>query len=93
MVVILVFRMGRRRSEAEVLIDVLSVALKDVRVTHLMYGANLSYSTLRKYLFAALDKGLISKVHNSDGSVVYRTTEKGKALLEKLRDANYSLFG
>jgi len=93
LVVILVFRMGRRRSQAEVLMDVLGVALKGVRVTYLMYGANLSYSTLRKYLFAALDKGLISKVHNSDGSVVYRTTEKGKALLKKLRAANYSLFG
>jgi len=85
--------MGRRRSEVEVLMDVLSVALGDVKFTHLMYRANLSYSTHRKYLFAALGKGLISKVHNSDGSVVYRTTEKGRALLEKLRDANYSLFG
>jgi predicted transcriptional regulator len=87
------FRMGRRRSEAEVLVDVLSVALGDVRVTHLMYRANLSYSTLHRYLFAALDRGLICKVNNSDGSVVYRTTEKGKAVLERLRDAKYSLFG
>lgn len=85
--------MGRhRRSEVAILMDVLSISLRDVRVTHLMYRANLSYSTLRKYLFAALDKGLISKVNNSDGSIVYRTTEKGKALLEKLRDAKYSLF-
>ena len=85
--------MGRRRSEAEILIDVLGIALKDVKVTHLMYGANLSYSTLRRYLSAALDKGLVSKVHNSDGSVFYRTTEKGKALMDKLRVAQYSLFG
>lgn len=92
LVIELEFRMVRRRGEVGILMDVLTVALKDVRVTHLMYGANLSYSTLRKYLFAALDKGLISKVHNCDGSVVYRTTEEGKVLLEKLRDAKYSLF-
>ena len=89
----LVFRMGRRRGEVVILMDVLSIALKDVRVTHLMYRANLSYSTLRKYLFAALDKGLIGKVHNNDGSVVYRTTEKGKVALEKLRDVKNCLRG
>jgi len=85
--------MGRRRSEAEILVDVLGVALKDVRLTYLMYGANLSYSTLRRYLSAALDKGLVSKVNDSDGSVFYRTTDKGKALMQKLRAAQYSLFG
>jgi len=86
LVVMLGVNMGRRRNDVEVLMDVLSAGLDDVRVTHLMYRANLSYSTLRKYLFSALDKGLISKVHNSDGSVVYRTTEKGRVLLKKLRD-------
>lgn len=87
------FGMVRRRGEVGILMDILSVALKDVRVTHLMYRANLSYSTLRKYLFAALDKGLISKVNNSDCSVVYRTTEKGRLLLEKLKDVEYALRG
>jgi predicted transcriptional regulator len=78
--------MARRRGEIEVLMDVLSVALDDVKVTHLMYKANLSYSTLRKYLHGALDKGLICKVQNGDASVAYRTTEEGRLLLEKLRD-------
>lgn len=82
---------SRRRGEVEIIRDILAVALGDVKVTHLMYRANLSYSTLRKYLFAALDKGFISKVHNSDGSAVYRTTEKGKVLLEKLRDVKFYL--
>jgi predicted transcriptional regulator len=84
--IMLAFRMVRRRGEIEVLIDVLSAALDDVKVTHLMYRANLSYSTLRKYLSGALDKGLICKLHNGDGSSVYRITDEGKLLLEKLRD-------
>jgi len=89
-----VFGVGsRRRGEVEILRDILAVALGDVKVTHLMYKANLSYSTLRKYFSAALDKGFISKVHNSDGSAVYRTTEKGKELLEKLRDVKSCLRG
>ena len=49
-----------------------------------MYKANLSYSTLRRYLSAALKNGLIRKVCNNDGSTVYFITEKGKLVLEKL---------
>ncbi|MBS7636761.1 hypothetical protein KEJ37_05445 [Candidatus Bathyarchaeota archaeon] len=85
--------MGRRRGEVEVLMDILSVCLNGVRLTHLMYRANLSYSTLHKYLLKALDKGLISNVRNSDGSVVYHTTEKGKLLLEKLKEVKFALQG
>jgi predicted transcriptional regulator len=89
----LVVSMGRRRGEVGVLMDLLDVALNDVKITHLMYKANLSYSTLRKYLSAALDKGLIAKVHNNDGSEVYRTTKKGRELLAKLKDVNKCLYG
>ena len=85
--------MGRRRGEVQILMDILNTSLNGVKVTHLMYRANLSYSTLRKYLFAALDKGLISNVRNSDGSVVYRTTEKGRLLLGKLKEVKSALRG
>jgi len=71
--------------------DILSASLSGVKVTHLMYRANLSYSTLRKYLFATLKQELISKIHDSDGSVVYRTTEKGKLLLNKLKEVKCAL--
>jgi len=85
--------MGRRRGEVQILMDILSISLNGVKVTHLMYKANLSYSTLRRYLFRALDRELISNARNSDGSVVYRTTEKGKVLLNKLRDVKDALRG
>ncbi|MDI6904262.1 MAG: winged helix-turn-helix domain-containing protein [Candidatus Bathyarchaeia archaeon] len=58
-----------------------------------MYKANLSYSTLRKYLFMALDKGLISNMRHGDGSVVYRTMERGKLLLNKLKEVKSALRG
>lgn len=73
--------------------DILIVALSGVKVTHLMYRANLSYSTLRKYLFGALTRGLICVVHNDSGSVVYRTTIEGSLLMEKLRDIKGHLGG
>jgi predicted transcriptional regulator len=83
--------MGRRRGEVQILMDILSISLKGVRVTHLMYKANLSYSTLRKYLFATVKEGLVIKTENSDGSSVYHTSEKGKLLLERLKEVRYAL--
>jgi predicted transcriptional regulator len=83
--------MGHRRGEVQIMMDILDISLNGVKATHLMYRANLSYSTLRKYLFEALDKGLISNVRNSDGSVVYRTTEKGRLLFDKLKEVKSAL--
>lgn len=81
----------RRRGEIQILTEILTLTLKSVKATHLMYKANLSYSTLRKYLSLALKQGLIMKVNNDDGSTAYCITEKGKLLLEKLKDVKYTL--
>jgi predicted transcriptional regulator len=84
--------MGRhRRSDVQILMDILTLSLKGVKATHLMYKANLSYLTLRRYLSAALKQGLIKKVCIDDGSAVYRITEKGKLLLDKLKEVTYAL--
>ena len=71
--------------------DILNLSIKGVKATHLMYKANLSYSTLRRYLSAALRQNLITKVCNDDGSVEYRITEKGKLLLERLKEVKHVL--
>lgn len=84
--------MGRqRRGEVQILTEILSLSIKGAKATHLMYKANLSYSTLRRYLSAALKQGLISKVCEDDGSVIYYITDKGKLLLEKLKEVKYSM--
>lgn len=75
----------------QILTDILTLALKGAKMTHLMYKANLSYSTLHRYLNIALKQDLIRKVYNDDGSVIYCITEKGKLLLEKLKDVKYAL--
>ena len=51
-----------------------------------MYKANLSYSTVRRYLSSAIEKDFIKIVKNTDGSAVYFTTEKGKLVLMKLKE-------
>jgi len=71
--------------------DILGASLNGVRFTHLMYKANLSYSTLRRYLLETLKQELVIKVNNSDGSVLYCTTEKGKLLLNKLKEVKHAL--
>ena len=83
--------MGRRRGEVEILIDILGISLKGVKVTRLMYKSNLSYSTLRKYLSAMSKQGLIVKACNNDGSMVYCATEKGKLVLDRLKEVQYVL--
>ncbi|MGB9683886.1 MAG: winged helix-turn-helix domain-containing protein [Candidatus Bathyarchaeales archaeon] len=84
--------MGRhRRGEIQILMDILTLSIKGVKATHLMYKANLSYSTLHRYLSTALKQGLIKKICVDDGSVVYCITEKGKLLLERLKDVKHVL--
>jgi len=87
----IVVRMGRRRGEVQIFIDILGKSLKGIKVTHLMYKANLSYSTLQRYLSAMSKQELIVKVCNDDGSVVYCTTEKGRLVLDRLKEVKYVL--
>ena len=51
----------------------------------------MSYSTLRRYLSVALKQGLLEKVCNDDGSAAYYITEKGRLLLERLKDVKHVL--
>lgn len=78
----------RHRGEVQILTDILTLSLKGAKVTHVMYKANLSYSTLRKYLCTAVKNDLVRKVCNDDGSFVYCITEKGRLLLERLNEVN-----
>ena len=92
MAIELVLRMGRhRRGEVQILTDILTLSLRGVKATHFMYKANLSYSTLRRYLSVSLKQDLVSKVCNDDGSVVCCITEKSRLLLDRLKEVKYVL--
>ncbi|MGB9959762.1 MAG: winged helix-turn-helix domain-containing protein [Candidatus Bathyarchaeales archaeon] len=75
----------------QILVDILNLSIKGAKATHLMYRANLSYSTLRRYLSTALKQNLIIKVRNNEGATVYYITEKGKLLLERLKEVKQVL--
>ena len=74
-----------KRSEVEIIYDLLSSAQKDIKKTHLMYKANMAHAQFTKYLDALIEKGLLSeKVSNPEGKIYY-ITDEGKKLLEPLR--------
>jgi predicted transcriptional regulator len=83
--------MGRRRGEFQILIDILTISLKGVKFTHLMYKANLSYSTLRKYLLAMSKQGLI-EARKDNGYTLYHVTEKGRLVLSRLKEVKHVLL-
>lgn len=73
------------RSRLDIIADILSVVKGNGRAkkTHIMYGANLSYTVLTKYLSEVLNAYLIK----FEGSRrCYVLTEKGKRFLEHYRE-------
>lgn len=85
MAVILVFSMGlHRRSEVEIMGDILEVCLRGTNKTKIVYDANLNFTSLNKYLSMLLGLGFVTvsvgyKGSNSSAvNFVYRTTKAGK---------------
>ena len=68
--------MLKRRSELDIVHDILKVSRRGARKTSIMYKANLSFTQLERYLKLLEERGLI---RNSDA---YYTTEKGRRFLE-----------
>jgi predicted transcriptional regulator len=51
--------MNRHRSREEIIADILSIVINEPKKTHIMYGANLSYSLLCKYLTMLMEAELV----------------------------------
>jgi predicted transcriptional regulator len=68
------------RGKIEIMADVLALSTSGIKKTHIMYRANLSYEQILHYLNQLLSKGLLIQ-EKTDGSLVYRTTEKGREFL------------
>lgn len=71
--------MSKYRSRLQILADVLSLVNEGAKRTHIMYGANLSFKLLNKYLGEVLNAGLARL--RDDG--LYEITEKGLIFLDK----------
>jgi len=77
--------MKRKRGPLEIARDLLEVAKYGARPTALVYGANLNFNIIKKYLKEMEDNGLIH-VEILDGvrSRLYTTTESGLAFIDSV---------
>ena len=76
--------MNRRRSNIEIIADMLRVGENGAGKTEIMYSANMSYAQLQKYLGFMLNHGFINKVKVGNPSVTYQVTNKGGELLKNI---------
>jgi predicted transcriptional regulator len=75
-------RVNRRRSDVEIIADMLAVGENGAGKTEIMYSANMSYSQIQKYLGYLMGQGYIGKMKMGNPSVTYQVTESGLRLLQ-----------
>lgn len=75
------------RSQWDIMASVLRVAKSPESKTHIMYGANLSFRQLERYLKFLLDGGLlrVSEEKHSKATKLFVTTDRGVSFLEAYR--------
>ncbi|MGB6874280.1 MAG: winged helix-turn-helix domain-containing protein [Dehalococcoidia bacterium] len=76
--------MNQRRSNIEIIADMLRVGENGAGKTEIMYSANMSYAQIQKYLGFLLSHGFINKVKVGNPVVTYQVTDKGGELLKNI---------
>ena len=76
--------MNNRRSNIEIIADMLRVGENGAGKTEIMYSANMSYSQIQKYLGFLMSHGFIDKVEVGNPVVTYQVTELGLKLLKSV---------
>ena len=86
-----------RRSKLEMYIDVLKVLAHHgpLKLTHIMYKANVNCSVLKQYLDFLIRQNLVEEqtLHKKRNKtrVVYAITERGRTVLKYFRELNSAL--
>ncbi len=73
-----------RRSNIEIIADMLRVGENGAGKTEIMYSANMSYAQIQKYLGFLMSQGLINRVEAGNPVVTYHVTDKGLKLLRSI---------
>ena len=76
--------MNNRRSNIEIIADMLRVGENGAGKTKIMYSANMSYSQIQKYLGFLISNGFINKVKIGNPAVTYQVTDTGMKLLKSI---------
>ncbi len=91
-------RLNQRRSDIEIIADMLKVGENGAGKTKIMYNANMSYHQIQKYLGFLMGQGFIDRIKVGNPSVTYQVTDSGLKLLQLITnlkemlglDDNYS---
>jgi predicted transcriptional regulator len=73
--------LNRRRSNIEIIADMLRAGENGAGKTHIMYSANMSYTQIQKYLDFLVNHEFLAKVDAEYPPVAYRVTDSGLKLL------------
>ena len=82
----------QRRSWPGITLDILEATLTPSNKMRVMYKSNLNFERFNRYFYDLLRKGFIEEKNGSNGRLVYKTTERGRTLLEVLRKAQDLVF-
>jgi len=74
-------RLSQRRSNLEIVAEILRLARKGARKTKIVYGANLNFKMLREYL-ERLEKAGLIRISQESGGLI-KTTRKGCEFLQQ----------
>ena len=82
-----------RRSKLETYVDILKVLAHrgPLKLTHIMYKANVNCSVLKEYLDFLLKQGLIEERMMHKGRVVFAATQRGITVLKYFRELQQAL--
>ena len=85
-------KLNHRRSNIEIIAEMLRVGENGAGKTEIMYSTNMSYSQIQKYLGFLMSQGFIDRVEVGNPVVTYRVTELGLKLLNSI-DSVMELLG
>jgi predicted transcriptional regulator len=75
---------SQRRSNIEIIADMLRVGENGAGKTEIMYSANMSYSQIQRYLDYLVNQGFIIKVNMDNTMIAYQVTDSGLKLLKAI---------
>lgn len=77
-----------RRSKLEMYIDILKVLARygPLKLTHIMYKANVNCSVLKEYLDFLISNNLVEEKTIGKKRIVYAITERGTTVLRYFRE-------
>ena len=82
-----------RRSKLEMYIDILKVLSQrgPLKLTHIMYKANVNCSVLKEYLDFLIQQELVEEKVTGKTRIVYAVSEKGLNVLKYFRELKIML--